>query len=227
VTETSTPGSPAKAPPPAPRPELRVYLLLEDLQPQFAAYMGTPSRARGYPPFEGQHSLIVEVAPGLAIERVIDLALRAVPSVEPGILFVERQFGVLEVHGADLGDVRRAGAAILEGLGAEASDQLRPRVLFTDVIEDVTDQHAVIINRNRQASMLMPGETLLVCEMTPALFATVAANAAEKVAPEATLVDVSMIGAAGRIYLSGKTEDLLRARDEITRVLAAVEGRAQ
>jgi hypothetical protein len=100
-------------------------------------------------------------------------------------------------------------------------------VLFTDVIEDVTDQHAVIINRNRQASMLMPGETLLVCEMTPALFATVAANAAEKVAPEATLVDVSMIGAAGRIYLSGKTEDLLRARDEITRVLAAVEGRAQ
>jgi hypothetical protein len=158
---------------------------------------------------------------------VIDLALRAVPSVEPGILFVERQFGVLEVHGADLGDVRRAGAAILEGLGAEASDQLRPRVLFTDVIEDVTDQHAVIINRNRQASMLMPGETLLVCEMTPALFATVAANAAEKVAPEATLVDVSMIGAAGRIYLSGKTEELLRARDEITRVLAAVEGRAQ
>jgi hypothetical protein len=227
VTETSTPGSPAPAPPPAPRPELRVYLLLENLQPQFAAYMGTPSRARGYPPFEGQHSLIVEVAPGLAIERVIDLALRAVPSVEPGILFVERQFGVLEVHGADLGDVRRAGAAILEGLGAEASDQLRPRVLFTDVIEDVTDQHAVIINRNRQASMLMPGETLLVCEMTPALFATVAANAAEKVAPEATLVDVSMIGAAGRIYLSGKTEELLRARDEITRVLAAVEGRAQ
>ena len=205
--------------------ELRVYLLLEDLQRQFAAYMGTPSRARGYPPFEGQHSLIVEVAPGLAIERVTDLALRAVPSVEPGILFVERQFGVLEVHGSDLEDVRRAGAAILEGLDASPEDQLRPRVLYTDVIEDVTDQHAVIINRNRQASMLMPGETLLVCEMTPALFATVAANAAEKVAPGVTLVDVSMIGAAGRVYMSGSTEDVLRARDEIERVLAGVEGR--
>ena len=207
--------------------ELRVYLLLEDLQRQFAAYMGTPSRARGYPPFEGQHSLIVEVAPGLAIERVIDLALRAVPAVEPGILFVERQFGVLEVHGSDLDDVRRAGAAILEGLGASPEDQLKPTVLYTDVIEDVTDQHAVIINRNRQASMLMPGETLLVCEMTPALFATVAANAAEKVAPGVTLVDVSMIGAAGRVYMSGSTEDVLRARDEIERVLAAVEGRKQ
>jgi hypothetical protein len=209
------------------RPELRVYLLLEDLQRQFAAYMATPTRARGYPPFEGQHSLIVEVAPGLAIERVIDLALRAVPSVEPGILFVERQFGVLEVHGSDLDDVRRAGAAILDGLGAKATDQLRPRVLYQDIIEDVTDQHAVIINRNRQASMLMPGQTLLVYEMTPALFATVAANAAEKAAPDVTLVDVSMIGAAGRVYMAGSTEDVLRARDEITRVLDEVEGREQ
>ncbi len=207
--------------------ELRVYLLLEDLQRQFAAYMGTPTRARGYPPFEGQHSLIVEVAPGLAIERVIDLALRAVPAVEPGILFVERQFGVLEVHGSDLDDVRRAGAAILEGLGASPEDQLKPRVLYTDVIEDVTDQHAVIVNRNRQASMLMPGETLLVCEMTPALFATVAANAAEKVAPGVTLVDVSMIGAAGRVYMSGSTEEVLLARDAIGQVLAGIEGREQ
>ena len=211
--------------PQPPRPELRVYLLLEDLQRQFAAYMSTPTRARGYPPFEGQHALIVEVAPGLAIERVTDLALRAVPAVEPGLLFVERQFGVLEVHGSDLDDVRRAGTAILDGLGASADDQLRPRVLYTDVIEDVTDQHAVIINRNRQASMLMPGHTLLVYEMTPALFASVAANAAEKVAPGVTLVDVSMIGAAGRVYMSGTTEDVLLARDEITRVLAEVEGR--
>jgi len=215
------------APPREPGPELRVYLLLEDLQRQFAAYMGTPSRARGYPPFEGQHSLIVEVSPGLAIERVIDLALRAVPEVEPGILFVERQFGVLEIHAADLDAVRRAGTAILEGLGASAGDQLRPRVLFSDVIEDVTDQHAVIVNRTRQASMLMPGQTLLVYEMTPALFATVAANAAEKVAPGVTLVDVSMIGAAGRVYMAGSTADVLRARAEITRVLTAVEGREQ
>ncbi|MBA2768688.1 MAG: microcompartment protein [Sporichthyaceae bacterium] len=209
------------------KPEVRVYLLLEDLQRQFAAYMGTPTRARGYPPFEGQHALIVEVAPGLAIERVMDLALRAVPTVEPGILFVERQFGVLEVHSADLEDVRRAGAAILDGLGASADDQLRPHVLYSDVIEDITDQHAVIVNRNRQASMVMPGQTLLVFEMTPALFATVAANAAEKVAPDVTLVDVSMIGAAGRLYMAGSTEDVLRARDEIARVLGEVQGREQ
>jgi hypothetical protein len=155
------------APPGPPAPELRVYLLVRDLQRQFAAYLGTPTRARGYPPLAGEHSLIVEVAPGLAIERVTDLALRTVPAVEPGILFVERQFGVLEVHGPGLADVERAGQAILAGLGASAADQLRPRILFSDVIEDVTDRQAVIINRNRGGSMLTPGDTLLVCEVPP------------------------------------------------------------
>jgi hypothetical protein len=208
-----------------PRPELRVYLLVRDLQRQFAAYLGTPRRARRYPPFEGHHSLIVEVAPALAIERVTDLALREVPTVEPGILYVERQFGVLEVHGPDLTDVERAGEAILAGLDAKAGDQLRPHILFTDVIEDLTDRQAVIINRNRSGSMVIPGETLLVCEVTPALFAAVAANEAERIAPEVTLVEVSMIGVAGRIYMSGRTSDVLAAREAIAGVLASVAGR--
>lgn len=215
------------AAPAPPAPELRVYLLVKDLQRQFAAYMGTPTRARGYPPFEGEHSLIVEVAPGLAIERVTDLALRAVPAVEPGILFVERQFGVLELHGPDLAEVERAGQAILAGLNANAADQLRPKILFSDVIKDVTDRQAVIINRNRGGSMVIPGDTLLVCEVTPALFAAVAANEAERVAPGVTLVDVSMIGMAGRIYMSGATPDVLRAQREIEDVLGAVRGRDQ
>ena len=210
--------------------ELRVYLLVRDLRPQFAAYLGTPTRARGYPPFAGQHALIVEVAPALAIERVTDLALRALPAgtgpgIEPGILFVERQFGVLEVHGPELGDVRRAGQAILDGLGAGEKDQLRPRILYSDVIEDITDAHAIIINRNRAGSMILPGDTLGVCEVTPALFAAVAANEAERAAPGVTLVDVSMIGAAGRIYLSGPAAQVRRAQQEIDAVLSAVEGR--
>jgi len=148
-----------------------------------------------------------------------------VPAVEPGIHFVERQFGVLEVHASDPELVERAGRAILDGIGATAEDALRPRVLYTDVIEDVTDQHAVIVNRNREASMLLPGQTLLVVEMTPALFAAYAANAAERAAPDLTLVTVSMIGAAGRVYLAGSTADIVLARDEIARVLEDIAGR--
>jgi hypothetical protein len=208
-----------------PAVQLRVYLPIPKLGRQFAAYLGTPTRARGYPPIEGDNALIIEVAPALAIERITDLALRSVPEIEPGILYVERQFGVLEVHHKDQELVDRAGAAILAGIDATPADALRPNILYADVIEDITDQHAVIINRNRDASMVLPGETLLVYEVTPALFAAVAANAAERVAPDATLVIVSMIGAAGRIYISGPTESVVRAGDEITRVLQSVEGR--
>lgn len=205
--------------------DLRVYLTLESLQPQFAAYLGTPTRARGYPPYAGQHALIIEVAPGLMIERVIDLALKADPDLEPGILFVERQFGILEIHGSDKAKLLQAGQAMLEGLGLGASAALAAKVLYTDVIEDVADQHAVIINRNRQASMVLPGETLLIVEMVPALYAAIAANEAEKVSPDLTLVDVQMIGAAGRLYMSGTSADVQRALSEIERVLTSIKGR--
>ncbi|MBA3324222.1 MAG: microcompartment protein [Rhodobacteraceae bacterium] len=216
----------AAVPPPGRRAgELRVYLTIEDLQPQFAAALATPTRARGYPPLAGQHTLAIEVAPGLMIERVIDLALKQDPELEPGILFVERQFGVLELHGPDPARLARAGRAILAGLGLGAEQQLRPRVLFADIIENLSDQHAILINRSRQASMALPGQTLLLCEIAPALFAAVAANEAERAAPDLTMVDVQMIGAAGRIYMAGAPADATRALARIEEVLAAIEGR--
>ena len=206
--------------------ELRVYLSVEDLQPQFAAYMSTPVRARGYPPVEGDNSLIIEVAPALSIHRLIDLALKAAPDLEPGILFTERRFGLLELHSKDLEEVAGAGEAILRGIGAKASDQLAPSTLYTDVIEDVSDQHAIILNRMRNASMILPGQSLLLYEMEPALFAAVAANEAERAAPDTTIVDIQMMGASGRIFMAGATAALEDARGAIERTLGRVEGRA-
>jgi len=205
--------------------ELRVYLPIYDLQPQFAAYLSTPLRARGYPPFKGQHSLIIEVAPALAIHRISDLALKAAPDMEPGILFTERQFGLLELHSSDRQELDAAGKAILKGIGAKEDDQLAPNVLFDDIIEDLSDQHAIILNRSRSASMLVPGESLLLSEVTPALFACVAANEAERAAPDAVLNDVQMMGVSGRIFMSGTVAGLEIARTAINRALASVQGR--
>lgn len=206
--------------------ELRVYLLVKDLGRQFAAYMSTPTRARGYPPMQGEHSLIIEVAPALAIHRICDLALKQMPDMEPGLLYTERQYGILELHSADLAHLSEAGKAILDGIGRKAEDQLKPRTLYADIIEDVSDQHAIILNRTREASMLLPGKSLLVYELEPALFATVAANEAEKAAPGITLVDVQMIGASGRLFLSGTRAECERARDRIDEVLGGVIGRS-
>ena len=207
--------------------ELRVYLLIESLRRQFAAYMASPTRARGYVPIEGMHSLIIEMAPALAIHRVMDLAVKSVPEAEPGMLYVERQFGILELHDVDLERLKRAGQSVLDGIGATAADQLKPQVIYTDIVEDVTDQHAVILNRNREASMILPGESLLLVEVVPALFAAVAANEAEKAAPSATLVDCQMIGASGRVFLSGHRDDAERAREHMLAVLGRIQGRTQ
>ena len=205
--------------------ELRVYLLIERWARQFAAYMSTPTRARGYPPMEGEHSLIIEVAPALAIHRICDLALKSAPDMEPGLLYVERQYGLLELHSTDLAHLKQTGDVILKGIGHKAGDQFKPRTLFADIIEDVADQHAIILNRTREASMLLPGMSLLVYELEPALFASVAANEAEKAAPGITLVDVQMIGATGRLFLAGKKQDCETAKARIDEVLAAIEGR--
>ena len=217
----ATPKKTAKA-----AAELRVYLTLTDLQRQFASWMSSPVGARGYVPLQGTNSLLIEIAPGLSIQRVIDLALKAEPSLEPGILAVERQFGILELHSHDRAALERGGQAILDWLGARPEDQLRPQLLYSDILENVTDQHAVLINRTRQASMLLPGQNMLLMEVAPALFGAHMANEAEKVAPDVTLVECSMIGASGRMYLSGSVESLEKAKAHIEKSLAAIGGRA-
>ena len=205
--------------------ELRVYLPIEDLQPQFSAWLSSPTRARAYPPFKGQNSLIIEVAPALSIHKIADLALKAAPDMEPGLLFTERQFGLLELHADKMSDLYAAGNAILSGIGASASDQLSPKILYHEIIEDLADQHALILNRSRDGSILIPGVSLLIYEMTPALFACVAANEAEKVAPNATINDVQMMGASGRIFMSGTLDEMKIARDRITEILSNITGR--
>lgn len=207
--------------------ELRVYLPLHDLQPQFAAYLATARRTQGYPVFTKEHSLLIEVAPALSIHRIVDLALKAVEDMEPGIVYTERNFGLLELHSERLEDVETAGRAVLKGIGAKPEDRLAPSILFHDIIEDVADRHSTILNRSREASMIVPGQSLLVYEMTPALFACAAANEAERAVPTLTIVDVQMIGASGRVFLAGESEALHQARERITETLESIKGRAK
>lgn len=205
--------------------DLRVYLQIEDLQTQFAAYMATALRARGYVPLQGTHSLIIEISPALAIHRVIDLALKSVSDVEPGILYVERQFGILELHSPDLDSLEKAGDAILDGFGLKAEDRLKPRVLYSDLVTEIGDQHSVIINRQRDASMILPGESLLLLETAPALFAAAAANEAEKAVAGNILVDCQMFGVSGRVFIAGQPANTKKALDCVLELIGGIPGR--
>ena len=56
--------------------DLRAFVFLDSLQPQYASFLATVSR--GYLPRVGQASLFVEIAPGMAINHILDVALKAI-----------------------------------------------------------------------------------------------------------------------------------------------------
>jgi hypothetical protein len=101
---------------------LRTYVFLDALQPQLATFMG--KTARGFLPVPGQASLFIEIAPGIAINRVTDVALKAT-GVQPALQIVERAFGLLEVHHHDQGEVLSAGAARSRRWAARAMSSSR------------------------------------------------------------------------------------------------------
>lgn len=186
--------------------ELRSFIFLDRLQPQTMSYLGT--WVKGSLPRSGNAAQIIEVAPGLDIEALTDVALKHA-DVKAGILVVERQFGYLEFHG-ETGSVKAAAEAVLGSIDATEQDAIRPQILAHRIISSIDNQHAFLINRNKIGSMALPGESLFVLEMQPASYAILATNEAEKAA-DVKVVDYRMIGATGRVYLSGKEADIRQA----------------
>ncbi len=197
--------------------DLRAYVFLDSLQAQYAAFLGTV--AQGFLPLAGDASLYVEVSPGIEINRLTDIALKAT-AVKPGMQIIERYFGLLEVHSPSQAEVRAAGAAILRELGLGEDDRIKPKVLSSQVIRRIDDHQAQLINRTRHGQMIVGGQTLYVLELEPAAYAALAANEAEKAA-QINILEVRSFGSMGRVYLGGEERDIdvgWRA------ALAAVEG---
>ena len=201
--------------------DLRSFVFLDSLQPQLAAYLGTV--AKGFLPVAGEASLIVEISPGIEINRVTDIAVKAT-DVRPGMQIVERLYGMLEIHSLSQADVRQAGAAILDALSLNEHDRIKPRVLSSQVILHVDDLQVQLINRNRQGMMLVAGESLYILEVEPAGYAAFAANEAEKAA-EINVVDVRMTGAFGRVYLGGEQRDIDVASVAAIKAIESLTGR--
>src|SRR5512137_1180390 len=126
---------------------LRTYTFIDQLQPQLASFMGKTSR--GFLPVPGMASLFVEIAPGIAINRVTDVALKA-SKVVPAVQVVERAYGLLEVHEQDKGQVLLAGRAVLDFLGVKEAERLKPRVATNQIIRAIEPYQAQIINRGSQ-----------------------------------------------------------------------------
>jgi hypothetical protein len=186
---------------------IRSYIFVDQLQPKTMCYLGT--FARGFLPRRNMAAIVIEVAPGLEIENLTDVAIKTV-DVRPGILVVERQYGYLEFHAYSTAAVKAAGEAVLDRLNATPADAMKPEILASQIVKRVDNYHAFLINRNKAGSMILPGESLFVLEMQPAAYAIIAANEAEK-ASNIKIVDYRMMGATGRLYLSGDESEVRAA----------------
>ena len=201
--------------------ELRSFVYLDNLQPQHAAYIGTVSL--GFLPLPGDTSLWIEISPGIEINRITDIALKST-RVRPGVQFVERLYGLLEIHSSSQGDTRTAGKAILEYLELRESDRLKPRIVSSQIIRNIDSHQAQLINRTRRGQMLLSGQTLYVLEVEPAAYAALAANESEKAAL-INILQVQAVGSFGRLYLGGEERDILAGSKAALAAIESITGR--
>ena len=200
---------------------LRTYVFLDSLQPQLAAHIATT--CRGYFPVPYVASLFVEIAPGMAIHRLMDVALKQT-KVQPATLVVERAYGMLELHSEDKGEVRSAGDSILKELGVKEEDRIKPRLVSNTIIRAIEPMHAMILDKIRFGSMIEPGQSLFILECEPAAYAAFAANEAEKAA-NVKLVDVMTFGAFGRLYLAGSESEIDSAAQAAIAAIQSITGK--
>ncbi|NER32507.1 MAG: hypothetical protein F6J93_00205 [Oscillatoria sp. SIO1A7] len=203
--------------------ELRSFVYLDNLQPQHAAYIGTV--ALGFLPLPGDTSLWIEISPGIEINRITDIALKST-RVRPGVQFVERLYGLLEIHSSSQGDTRTAGKAILDHLELRESDRLKPRVVSSQIIRNLDSHQAQLINRTRRGQMILAGQTLYVLEVEPAAYAALAANESEKAAL-INILQVQAVGSFGRLYLGGEERDILAGSKAALTAIESITGRQQ
>lgn len=201
--------------------DLRSFTVLDSLQPQVTGFLQTISS--GFMPLERQASLFLEIAPGIAINQLTDVALKAT-TCQPGMQIVERAYGMLELHDEDQGQVRAAGAAILEELGVGEAERLKPRVVSSQIITGLDGKQAQLINRMRHGDMIVESETLYILEVHPAAYVAYAANEAEKASPIA-LLEFRAFGAFGRMWLGGGEAEIHEAAAAAEAALDQLAGR--
>jgi len=202
--------------------ELRTYVLIDTMQPQYAALTGV--LMSGDVPVEGMAEVFMELAPASDVYEMLDAALKTT-EVRPGALRVEREYGTLEIHGFFQEDVKVAGQTALARFGLTETDRWKPEVVSVKMVTNVDAYEAQLVNQTSRGGLLLKGQTLCVLEVAPAAYVILAANEAEKAA-DITLVHYSPSGRFGRLYLAGTESAVKVARDAAVQAVNSLSGKA-
>jgi ethanolamine utilization microcompartment shell protein EutL len=201
--------------------ELRTYVLIDTMQPQYAALTG--KMLRGDVPVEGMAEIFVELAPASDVYEVLDAALKTT-EVRPGLLRVEREFGSFEVHGFFQEAVQVAGREALARFSLTEDDRIKPEVVSVKMVTNVDAYEAQLVNQRSYGSLLLRGQTLCVVEVSPAAYVVLAANEAEKAA-NITIVNYSPSGRYGRLLIAGTESEVKVGRDAAVQAVSSLSGR--
>jgi len=199
---------------------IRALMQIDNLQPKFAAYNG--ATVQGSIPLSGDTVLIGELAPGNGVFSLIDRALKA-SSCEATSQLVEREFGFFILRSPSNAEVTAAKEAILAELNAPLESRVKPEIASTQIITSVEPYQAQLLNKWRKGSLLVPGQTLGIIEVSPAAYISIAANEAEKAA-DIDIVEVRAVGRFGRLFISGTENSVAAAVDAAVNAINAVEG---
>ena len=201
--------------------ELRALTVIDSLQPQLTGFLQTV--CAGFMPLEKESAAFIEIAPGIAINQLTDVALKTT-TCRPGMQIVERAYGMLELHDKDKGQVEAAVDAIVNRMGVRREDRIKPKVMTTQIITGIDGHQSQLINRMRHGDMINEHQTLYTFECQPAAYAAIAANEAEKAAP-IHLLEMITFGAFGRLWLGGWEAEIKAAADAAEAALAKIDGR--
>ena len=90
--------------------DLRTFIIIDNMQPQYAAITGTV--VKGDIALAGMCQLYIELAPGSGVYNLLNAALKQT-NAKPGFQIVEREYGEVELHSFSPEDVKQAGQANL------------------------------------------------------------------------------------------------------------------
>lgn len=201
---------------------LRTFIIIDNMQPQYAAVTGTV--IKGDVCLAGMSQLYIELEPGSGVYKLLDTALKST-NAKPGFQIVEREYGEIELHSFSYDDIKQAGDAILELCNLSIGDRIKPKVISEQIISNIDAFQAQLINRsNRYGSILVPGESLFIMEVEPAAYISIAINEVEK-SSDIKIITFDPVGRFGRLYVSGTESEVRAAREAAINTINSINGR--
>ncbi len=195
--------------------EIRTLTFIDSLQPQLAQFIAKDNRV--YDPAEFDAALFLEIAPAMEIHKMIDMALKSTQA-RLGSVVTERQFGMMQIHHADQGEVKEACRSVLRAIELDENDRAEIKILTNMIIRGVEQDHAIFFTGEAKGNMVIAGDSVLIMETTPAAYLAIAANEALKAA-NVKLNQIKPFGASGRLTMSGPESEIDSAAEAAMKII--------